>query len=90
MAEFEHVTWDDLNRLTRGELLDRLEAEREHWARQEHGGFTEADRPAREEFNRILLTACAPADATGETATWLARGRPNGHRWNQGPGHHQQ
>lgn len=66
MAEFNHVTWGDLNHLTRGELLDRLEAEQEHWARQDCGGFNEADRPAREEFNRILLTACALADWTGE------------------------
>lgn len=70
MADFKHVTWDDLDCLTRGELLDRLEAEQEYWARQAHGGFNEADRPAREEFNRILLAACAQADWTGE---WFGR-----------------
>ena len=75
MAEFNHVTWDDLNILTRSELLDRLEAEHEYWARQDKGGFTDTHRARREEFSRILRAVCNPADqsdAVGHTAAWLA------------------
>lgn len=91
MAEFDHVTWDDLNHLTREELLDRLEAEQEYWARQEMGGFTDAHRARREEFSRILRAVCDPAElaeAVGHTAAWVAgEGSTDTSYWDQMPGH---
>ncbi|MBQ0927536.1 hypothetical protein [Saccharopolyspora endophytica] len=91
MAECNHLTWADLNHLTRGELLDRLEAEQEYWARQENGGFTDADRARREEFSRILRAVCAPAELAeevGHTAAWLAgECSTDTSYWDQMPGH---
>lgn len=75
MAEFNHISWDDLNHLTRSELLDRLEAEHAYWADQDKGGFTDTHRARREEFSRILRAVCDPADLAepvDHTAAWLA------------------
>jgi len=74
MTRFQRLTWDDLGNFTRDELLPRLEAEQEYWARKEKRGLSEADQHAREEFAKILYAVINPAGLAGsmaETTAWL-------------------
>jgi hypothetical protein len=64
MARFVRLTRADLARLTRAELLDRIEAEQQYWHRkQDRGKFTAEDRTAFAEFREIMHAACEPAAA---------------------------
>ncbi|PWV71340.1 hypothetical protein SAMN05421630_11556 [Prauserella marina] len=48
MARFQRLTWDDLDHLTREELIPRLEAEQEYWARKESAAWaTPTGTPVR-------------------------------------------
>lgn len=90
MARFQRLTWDDLDNLTRAELLPRLEAEQQYWARKERGELSEADERARREFGRMLCTVISPdslASAMGEMAAWLKGDRSvNTSYWDEKPG----
>lgn len=90
MARFKRLTWDDLDNLTRAELVPRLEAEQGYWARKEQRGLGEADLEARKEFNAILAAAINPTDvsqALSEITGWLAGERPTGTSyWDEKPG----
>lgn len=90
MARFQRLTWDDLDNLTRAELLPRLEAEQQYWARKQARGLSEADQCARREFSRMLCTVISPdglASAMGEMAAWLKGDRSvNTSYWDEKPG----
>jgi len=91
MTPFQRLTWDDLGNLTRAELLPRLAAEQQYWARKARRGLSEDDQHARSEFGKILCAALSPpalADAMGEMAAWLKGERAaNTSYWNEKPGH---
>ena len=90
MARFKRLTRDDLNNLTRNELLPRLEAEQEYWARKERRGLSAADQQARKEFTDIVFTVLNPdglADLVAEEAAWLKGERPTSSSyWERKPG----
>jgi hypothetical protein len=74
MVRFQRLTRDDLNNLTREELLPRLDAEQQYWARKEKRGLSPADQQARKEFTDLLHAVINPAgltDAMAETIAWL-------------------
>ncbi|SEP53609.1 hypothetical protein [Amycolatopsis saalfeldensis] len=74
MARFQRLTRDDLTTHTRDELLPRLEAEQEYWARKEKRGLSPADQQARKEFSNMLFIVLNPAelaDSMAETTAWL-------------------
>jgi hypothetical protein len=94
MTRFKRLTRDDLSNLTRNELLPRLEAEQEYWARKEKRGLSDADRQARKEFTDIVFTVLNPdglADSMAEDAAWLKGERPTSSSyWDKKPGGDQQ
>lgn len=68
VARFERLTWADLNRLTRGELLDRVEAENAYWNRKAARGMSAEDVAAHREFGAIMHAALgSPAAAIDDT-----------------------
>ncbi|SEO83759.1 hypothetical protein [Amycolatopsis saalfeldensis] len=74
MARFQRLTRDDLTTHTRDELLPRLEAEQEYWARKEKRGLSAADQQARREFSDLVYAVINPsglADSMAETTAWL-------------------
>ncbi len=89
MARFKRLTRDDLNNLTREELLPRLQAEQAYWARKEKRGLSDADQQARKEFTDILFTALNPpglAKSMAETTAWLQGERSTeSSYWNEQP-----
>lgn len=89
MPKFQRLTWGDLDKLTRNQLLPRLEAEQEYWARKQQRGMSPEDDAARAEFGRMLLAAIDPAGLAqemGDTAAWL-RGEGSAPTWfNEKPG----
>lgn len=90
MARFQRLTRADLDRLTRAELLDRLEAEQKYWARKEKRVMSDADREARKEFTDILFTVLDPgglADSMAEDTAWLRGERRTASAfWDEKPG----
>lgn len=90
MARFKRLTWDDLNTLTRDELLPRLEAEQRYWARKAAGAMSPADQEARRQFGEIVYAVLAPsgmADSMSETAAWLKGERATDTTfWDEKPG----
>ena len=93
MARFKRLTWDDLDNLTRKELLPRLEAEQEYWARQEKRGLSDADQQARKQFSDILYAVINPAGlaaSMAETTAWLKGERStDSSYWREQPGRDQ-
>lgn len=93
MARFKRLVRDDLNNLTRDELLSRLEAEQAYWARKEARGLNDADRQARREFSDIVFAVIDPsglADSMAETTAWLKGERStDSSYWREKPGHGQ-
>jgi hypothetical protein len=74
MARFQRLTRDDLTKFSRDELLPRLEAEQEYWARKEKRGLSAADQQARKEFSDLVYAVINPAglaDSMAETTAWL-------------------
>jgi hypothetical protein len=74
MARFQRLTRHDLTRFTRDELLPRVEAEQEYWARKEKRGLSAADQQARQEFSELVYAVINPADladSMAETTAWL-------------------
>jgi hypothetical protein len=90
MTRFQRLTWDDLDNFTRAELLSRVEAEQQYWAREQKRGLSEADQEARREFSKILCAVINPpglADAMGEMTAWLKGERAtNTSYWGAKPG----
>lgn len=90
MARFKRLVRDDLNNLTREELLLRLEAEQAYWARKEARGLNDADQQARKEFSDILYAVVNPsrlANAMAEDIAWLKGERATGSSyWSDKPG----
>jgi hypothetical protein len=86
VARFVRLTRADLAQLTRGELLDRIEAEQAYWHRkQDRGQFTDADRAALAEFHEIMHAAVDPAAATRDLSA-LVTGVPGaGTYWDEVP-----
>jgi hypothetical protein len=73
-ARFQRLTRDDLTNFTRDDLLPRLEAEQEYWARKEKRGLSAADQQARKEFSDLVYAVINPAglaDSMAETTAWL-------------------
>lgn len=91
MARFQRLTREDLNTHTRDELLPRLEAEQEYWARKEKRGLSPADQQARKEFSDLLYAVINPAGLAGsmaETTAWLTGERSSDSLyWKEKPGH---
>lgn len=90
MARFKRLTWDDLNSLTRDELLPRLEEEQAYWARKVARGLSPEDREARKEFSDMVLKVLNPAevaDSMAETTAWLKGERSTDSSfWGEKPG----
>ncbi len=90
MARFTRLTWADLNTHTRDELLARLEAEQQYWARREKRGLSEADQQARKQFTAIVFAVLNPdwlASSLAETAAWLKGEQPaDSSFWCETPG----
>ncbi|ATY17285.1 hypothetical protein CU254_42645 (plasmid) [Amycolatopsis sp. AA4] len=93
MARFQRLTREDLNALTRNELLPRLEREQEYWARKEKRGMSAADQQARKEFTDMVFTVLNPdglASSMREDTAWLKGERPTSSSyWDEKPGHDQ-
>lgn len=93
MAQFQRLTRDDLMKFTRDELLPRLEAEQEYWARKEKRGLSPADQQARKEFSDLVYAVINPAelaDSMAETTAWLKGGRSSDSTYfTEKPGHDQ-
>jgi hypothetical protein len=93
MAMFKRLTWDDLDNLTRKELLPRLEAEQAYWARMEKRRLSAADQQARKQFSDILFAVIDPsglADSLAETTAWLKGERStDSSYWREQPGRDQ-
>lgn len=90
MARFQRLTRDDLSKLTRNELVDRLEVEQQYWARKEKRGLNEADTQARRLFSDLVFAVLDPdgfAQSMRETTEWLKGERPNDSTfWTEKPG----
>lgn len=90
MARFKRLTWDDLDNLTRDELIPRLKAEQEYWARKERRVMTAEDREARKQFSDMVFTVLNPdglADSMAEDAAWLKGERSTASSyWDEKPG----
>lgn len=86
MARFVRLTRADLAQLTRGELLDRIEAEQAYWHRkQDRGQFADADRAAFAEFHEIMHAAVDPVAAIRDLSA-LVTGAPGaGTYWDETP-----
>jgi hypothetical protein len=91
VARFQRLTRADLDTLTRGELIRRVEAEQQYWARKEQrGSLSDADQQARQEFSAILMQVVNPArlaEAMGEITAWIRgeRAAPTSY-WTEVPG----
>jgi hypothetical protein len=78
MVRFKRLVRDDLKRLTRGELLDRLEREQQYWFRKlDREGETPENHKAYEEFRAIMHAALNPAEAVAAALDLVT----NGHGW---------
>lgn len=87
MPRFARLVRNDLDELTRAELLDRIETEQAYWARKvKSGRMTDADREAEGKFIEILHAALNPADALADTKNLVLGVRSAGHYWDQVPG----
>lgn len=90
MARFARLTRADLDTLTRQELLDRLEAEQNYWARKEKRGLSTSDQQARREFTDLVfavLNTDGVANSIREDAAWLKGERNNASTyWSEVPG----
>lgn len=82
--EFAHLTWDDLDHLTREQLMERIGAEREVWNRRRKRGLRGREREAEHEFTRIVF-AVLPGDGLAQsmqdTAAWMAGRRYGPSTW---------
>jgi hypothetical protein len=72
------LTEAEARTLTRGEILDRLEAESEWWTA--HRPRTDADHKAYATFARILNSSIDPAAAIQDTLDYV-QGRGTGSYW---------
>ncbi len=90
MPRFQRLTWDGLDNFTRADLLPRVEAGQEYWARKEKRGLSEADQHARKEFGKILYAVINPPGLAGsmaETTAWLKGERETDTSyWSERPG----
>ncbi|BDT39488.1 hypothetical protein [Streptomyces yaizuensis] len=85
MPAFKRLTAADLDRLTRAELLDRIEKEGAYWDRKVARGMTADDAAAYQEFSRILHAALNPG-AMIQHATRFVQGHGDNGYWAQKPG----
>lgn len=83
MSRFKRLTDAEARTLTRGELLDRVEAEQAYWSRKRT--MSGEDRDAEREFSRILFTYLKPAEAIQATIDYI-EGRNSGDYWKTVPG----
>jgi hypothetical protein len=83
MARFKRLTDEEARTLTRGELLDRVEAEQKYWERKR--ARSDADRAAEREFSRILFTYVKPGEAIQATVDYI-EGRRGRDYWDTPPG----
>jgi hypothetical protein len=83
MARFKRLTDEEARTLTRGELLDRVEAEQKYWERKR--ARSDADRAAEREFSRILFTYVNPSEAIQATIDYI-EGRRGHDFWDTPPG----
>jgi len=84
VARFECLTDAEARTLTRAELLDRLEAESEHWDRKVKYGLTDEDRAAHREFGRIMRAYLSPGAAIQAAMDTLTGGQRPGY-WESRP-----
>ena len=71
----QRLTDAEARSLTRGELLDRVEAEQKYWERKR--ARSDEDRAAEREFTRILFAYVKPAEAIQATIDYIEG--PRGH-----------
>ena len=82
MTRFKRLTEEEARTLTRGELLDRVEAEQKYWARKH--ARSDGDRAAEREFTRILFTYVNPSEAMQATIDYI-EGRRGHDYWDTRP-----
>ena len=85
MTRFKRLTDEEARTLTRGELLDRVEAEQKYWERKR--AKSDEDRAAEREFSRILFTYVNPSEAIQATIDYI-EGRRGHDYWDGRPGQH--
>ena len=83
MTRFKRLTEEEARTLTRGELLDRVEAEQKYWARKR--ARSDEDRAAEREFTRILFTYVNPSEAMQATIDYIEGQRGHDY-WDTRPG----
>ena len=83
MSRFKRLTDAEARSLTRGELLDRVEAEQKYWEGKR--ARSDEDRAAEREFTRILFTYVKPAEAIQATIDYI-EGRRGHDYWEGRPG----
>ena len=83
MARFKRLTDAEARSLTRGELLDRIEAEQAYWFRKR--ARAAEDDAAFREFTRIMYAYLDPAAAMQDTIDHI-EGRSAGGYWKTRPG----
>lgn len=78
MSRFKRLTTADLDRLTRGELLDRVEVEQQYWFRKlDRRPVSDADQAGYRKFQAIVRQAINPVDAVRAAKDLVT----NGHGW---------
>jgi hypothetical protein len=85
MTTIKHLTRQDLDTLTRTELLARIEEESAYWDRKSKRGLSDADAAAMREFSAILHAAMDPGAAIEHAAQYVEGRGDNGY-WSQKPG----
>ncbi|MFJ7269444.1 hypothetical protein ACIQV3_22830 [Streptomyces sp. NPDC099050] len=85
MPAFKRLTREDLTKLTRAELLDRIRMESDYWDRKCKRGLNEADAAAHQEFSSILHAALDPGAALNHAIVYIEGRGDNGY-WNEKPG----
>ncbi|MFE7268540.1 hypothetical protein ACFU9B_42325 [Streptomyces sp. NPDC057592] len=89
MPAFKRVTREDLTRLTRAELLRRMEAESAYWDRKCKRGLSEMDVATLLEFGAIMRAAFNPVEAL-DHAIQSVEGREDSGYWDEKPGNRSQ
>lgn len=85
MPAFKRLTRDDLAKLTRAQLQDRIEVESAYWDRKCRRGLNEADAAAHQEFSVILHAALDPGAALDHAIQYIEGRGDNGY-WDEKPG----
>lgn len=82
-STFQHLTYDEAQQMTRGELLERVVAEQQWWFRRMDAGRARFDDEGYREFCRIMHLL-DPGEALAD-ALRVVKGLPGPSYWDQRP-----